>query len=341
MPIYGLSERRQLPRLGKIRLGVMVESQGKRSHPEATDHFVVPAEVAAILPRDAQWCRCKHGEGPRQLGVLLPSDDPGEVFPQFLKMYRRSGLWCAGDGRSAKRWNDRGNLDDIACPCPFRESGECGEDATLNLFLPDVPGIGVYQIVTGNKRTIVGINSALDKFGPTFGGLMGIPFLLKLELQHGQRWDPARGQMVASDTYAMRLDSPYTLRQIVEWRRTTGARVAMALPPPPPGESTDHPALAAPTATIEEAESAEDISVCFAAASRLGVGAGAYERYYTVKYGHPPSDPGPGEEADQARLMRELDSDPDRASQFAAYCNAITDEKVREVLARSRQGKLL
>ena len=92
--IKGLSERRRLPRAGKIRLGLMVQGAGGKMHPMATDYFVCPPEVTAALSLSEQ---------PRELPIMFPSDDPDRIFAQVLKMYRRSGLFCSGDGETAKR----------------------------------------------------------------------------------------------------------------------------------------------------------------------------------------------------------------------------------------------
>lgn len=44
-PIKNLGDLRRTPHLGKIRLGVKVEPEGKNFYPKATDYFVVPDEI--------------------------------------------------------------------------------------------------------------------------------------------------------------------------------------------------------------------------------------------------------------------------------------------------------
>ena len=47
--IKGLSDKRRLPRLGKIRLGVKAISQKSgKEYPKETDYFVCPPEVQAV-----------------------------------------------------------------------------------------------------------------------------------------------------------------------------------------------------------------------------------------------------------------------------------------------------
>lgn len=192
-------------------------------HPKASDYFVCPPEVVKALSLP---------EKPRELPIMFPSDDHERLFPQSYKMYRRAGLYCAGDGETAKRWDDTGNLTERPCPCEYLDSEECGPVATLNFLLPDVPGIGIYQITTGNKASIVSLNTAFDEFTVMFGGLRGIPFLLKLEPAQTMRWNRDKRQMEKVIVQALRLDSPYTLRQILDWRRALGKPVEALMPAP-------------------------------------------------------------------------------------------------------------
>lgn len=219
--IHGLSDRRRLSRLGKVRLGVMVQGASGKAHPKATDYFVVDEVIQDV-----------YGERPKELPILFPVDDPQVIFPQELKMYRTAGLWCAGDAQKARRWNDKGDLMEIACPCAFLDEGKCSPVATLNFLLPDVPGVGVWQLTTSNKRSIVALNSSLESFSRTFGGLAGIPFTLKLEPESLQRFDEAKKGMVKQTLHVLRLDSAFTLRQLVEWRQKIGQPVAALMPMP-------------------------------------------------------------------------------------------------------------
>ena len=281
--IKGLSEKRRMPRLGKIRLGITVDAgNGKRPYPKAVDYFVCPPEVQKV-----------HGAKPKELAVMLPLDDPEKVFPQAFKMYKASGLFCSGDGERARRWGDDGELKEIACPCPFLDSGDCKPLATLNILLPDVPGIGVWQINTSSERSITSINSSLEAFRQTFGGLAGIPFTLTLEPEEITRFDEKQGKRVKQTLFVLRLDSPFTMRQIVEWRSRTGAAVTALMPAPDTEaidviahvveDGPDPRALAAGTPTW-------DSSMCVATATKLGVAADVYGRYIVGVYSVEPGD---------------------------------------------------
>ena len=96
MPIKGLSDQLTLPRLGKIKLGIMKENAIGKKYPSETEHSVVPDEVAAI-----------YGDKPTALDVMFPVDDEGMVFGQWLKWYGSDqGLKCRGDGELAMRRYD-------------------------------------------------------------------------------------------------------------------------------------------------------------------------------------------------------------------------------------------
>ena len=228
----GLSERRRLPRLGKIKLGVVEHNPAGKTYPKAVDYFVCPPEVQAV-----------YGEQPKELPVMFPTDNSDVLFPQELKAYKQSGLFCAGDGERARRWGSgpdgKTTLIERACPCELLDQGKCKPSATLHFLLPDVPGVGVWTITTSSQRSIVELNTAFEQMLATFGGLRGIPFTLSLELEHGQR--PGEGgQMVRQDLYVLHLTTAYTLRQIVEWRQRAGKPVE-ALMPAPDAEDDDLP----------------------------------------------------------------------------------------------------
>ena len=124
--IKDLSDRRRLPLLGKIRLGLKVKNSkgldkdglSKRckhekgdtcifcTHAKETDYFVVPPEVEKVV-----------GKEPKSLEVLFPMEDEGVVFPQSYRRYGMTkGLKCEGNGVEANEIVD-GYFKDRACPC--------------------------------------------------------------------------------------------------------------------------------------------------------------------------------------------------------------------------------
>lgn len=183
--IKGLSERRRLPRLGKIRLGIK-QTSTKGDSPKEVDYFVVPPEVAHV-----------YGPQPKTLNILLPSEDPLQIFPQAYKWYGQgSGLKCKGNGETAlRRWadvepatqrqlggtHDQNDLIEIPCPCPLLKDGPCGIRAHLMVLLPDVSLSGVFQIDTTSWWNVVELNSSIDLHRGILGRIAFVPLTLRRE----------------------------------------------------------------------------------------------------------------------------------------------------------------
>jgi hypothetical protein len=167
--IKGLSERRRLPRLGKIRLGVKVLAKNGQTYPAEVEYFVVPPEVEKL-----------YGPKPKALDVMFPVQDRGVIFPQAYKWYGSGrGLKCIGDGERAMRLNEQtGAMEPMDCPCPLLEQGQCGRRAHLMVILPKVNMGGVYQIDMGSYNSIVDLNSGLDYVEALIGRVAMVPLVL-------------------------------------------------------------------------------------------------------------------------------------------------------------------
>ena len=196
MPIKGLTERRRLPRIGKIHLGVRVQSKNKKGedieYPKAVDYFVFD-------PQHPQYDELvkTYGAQPKELHVVFPLDDPEAFASQFYRLYSRSrGLVCKGDGETAIRMFDTktgalANRDskevvNKECTCMGRECPEyghrgCGEVMNLQFLLPEVSGFGVWQIDTGSINSILNVNNALDLVKQIYGRVSMVPLVLALE----------------------------------------------------------------------------------------------------------------------------------------------------------------
>lgn len=169
------SEVRRLPRLGKIRLGLKVQNQAGKEYPKETEFFVCPPEVEEV-----------YGENPTELDVMLPSDNPEEVFVQKYAMYGKgAGLKCHGNGEQAERYNDKTKQwEPMACPCPFLKSdanpaGTCTPQSHLMVMLPKVSMGGCWQITTRSFHATVGINSSLDLIRALAGRIALVPLKLR------------------------------------------------------------------------------------------------------------------------------------------------------------------
>jgi hypothetical protein len=199
MPIKGLTEARRLPRLGKIHLGVKktkVVNGREVEYPSAVDHFVFPEDNPLYDDLVKVF-----GEKPRELRILIPVEDEEKWCSQYYRCYSRTrGLVCKGDGETAIRMVDirTGALADrdstevvmkeVTCSgrdCPDYEQ-QCREIMNLQFLLPEVPGLGVWQIDTSSINSIRNINNAADLVRRIYGRISMIPLLLTIEPQEVQ-----------------------------------------------------------------------------------------------------------------------------------------------------------
>lgn len=183
--ISGLSSTRRMPRLGKFRLGKKAkkaepDSRCKHtadkmcqfcSYPVKTDHFVVPPQVTAAKNPDGTPV---YGMEPKELDIMLHTDDMSQVFPQALELYVASGLKCTGDGITAREKNDKGEWIDRQCPCDrLHKRGGCSEKAHLSVILYKVATNGVFSIDTGSINSMIDLNSGFDLISTMFRSLGG------------------------------------------------------------------------------------------------------------------------------------------------------------------------
>jgi hypothetical protein len=137
------------------------------------------------------------GEKPTELEVMFPTEDPGQFAQQWLRAYSLTqGLVCIGDGITARRKIDTatGNMagrgtrdwkwrDSLICnpqECPEYLSRRCRRVMNLQVLLPKVPGLGVWQIDTSSFYSIVNINSMIKLLKGTLGRCSMIPLTLAL-----------------------------------------------------------------------------------------------------------------------------------------------------------------
>jgi len=251
-PIDKISDIRWLPRLGKIRLGIKKEGQ-KGSYPSATDYFVCPEEVKAV-----------YGDTPRELDVMFPTDDLELVAPQWYKCYSYSqGLICKGDGKHCRRkvdvdTGDFANrdtrqwdlVDGLCTPddCPMPTQKQCRRMMSLLFILPEVPGLGVYQLDTSSFYSIVNMNSQLATDGFirrfTMGKVAFIP--LKLSITPQEVTPPGVGRKTV---HILTLRADVKLADIIRISRQRPAQVLL-----PTLEEEEAPDDLYPEEVLEHAE---------------------------------------------------------------------------------------
>ena len=236
MPIKNLSEETRMPRLGKIHLGIRVPvlkdgqpviRDGKPvMRPEKVEYFVLDK-----LNSGYQEIVDLFGPQPKELRILIPVEDEELWATQYYKMYDMTrGLICRGDGENASRMIDikTGSLPnkdtgtvgmkDMVCAgknCPEYKVKKCGEVMNLRFILPEVPGLGIWQIDTGSINSILNINSCAKMIKAAFGRISMVPLSLTLEPIEVNNPETGKKQKV----YVLNLRSTVTLAQLADVAR--------------------------------------------------------------------------------------------------------------------------
>jgi len=250
MPIEGVSNIVRIPRLGKLHLGVKTTSERTGAeYPKATDYFVVPDEVAAV-----------YGKNPKELDIMFPVEDPEQFAQQWLRAYSLTqGLVCIGDGSNARRKIDTatGTIADhetqtwewrqISCDpqeCPEYQTKRCRRVMNLQVLLPLVPGLGVYQIDTSSFYSIVNINSMIKMLKGVFGRCSMIPLTLAL----GPIEVSPPGQ-TKKTVYIMHIKSDVKLAQLAKFAQLPPGQVLIPEP-----ETEEAPEDLFPSAVLGQRE---------------------------------------------------------------------------------------
>ncbi len=242
MPIKGLSESRRLPRMGKIRLGIMTENNAGVKYPKEVKHFILDPAVANPEERKKLldiW-ESTYGKEPTSIDVMFPVADLEKVFPQYYKSYGKSTMMkCKGDGATAET-NDQeyiSNLESLGdgdfgkivkCngrDCPYYMNKKCSEVATLSVLLPELPGSGVWQVSTGSIHSILNLNSCFDYIRALAGRFHMIP--LKLE----RREQPVQHDGKKTIHYVLHINLEISLKNLQQRALIDPVKSAMELPP--------------------------------------------------------------------------------------------------------------
>ena len=251
-PIKNLSDQRRIPRIGKIHLGVKVDHPEKKGvqYPKATEYFVVPPEVAAV-----------HGEKPTELPIMIPVEDEEFWASQYYRSYSLTrGLTCKGDGEKCRRMVDvkTGNMADrssgkvewkeMTCAgqeCPEYQGKKCREVMNLQFLLPQVPGLGVWQIDTSSVNSIRNINSSAELIRGIIGRVRMVPLLLTLEAIEVVNPDDGLGKK--KTVHVMSLRHGATLQNLI----SDSIKPIQELLAPAPDDSKEPPMDIEPPAAIE------------------------------------------------------------------------------------------
>ncbi len=228
MPIKNVTEKRRLPRLGKIHLGIKKKNKDGKEYPAEVDYFVCPPIVQEV-----------YGEEPKELKIMFPIEDPEIFFQQYYKRYSYDLLRCKGDGECAMTWDEElGGMKEIECPCKHLDDKKCKRIGILQFMLPDVKGAGVWQITTSSWNSIVDINSGIDYIRALTGRIRMIPLVLKRVPTTTQRIEGGKPKTGKHYTLQIDLDN-ISAREIQRLGQIEPEKALMSAEIPVPDESKD------------------------------------------------------------------------------------------------------
>jgi hypothetical protein len=219
--------------LGKIRLGFRDES----GVPHKTPYFVIPEDHP-----DRERLTQLFGEEPKSLRVLIPLEDEEEWATQYYRSYSLSrGLVCKGDGETAMQMQEAKTgklvnketgtitMKEVPChgrDCPHYRAKKCRESMNLRFILPEMPGLGVWQVDTGSINSILNINSCARLIRKAFGRISMIPLTLSLDPVDVSNPQDGRKQTV----YVMSLRTDVTLEELADAAREQARTLAVGGP---------------------------------------------------------------------------------------------------------------
>lgn len=250
MPIEGLSQVIRLPRLNKIRMGIKVVGANGKEHPQKTEYFVCPPEVQKV-----------YGEKTTCLDVAIPVEDEELWASTWYRLYSATqGLVCWGGGRGPNNypcerlydietgerahkeakhteWRDY-TCEDEDCP-DFKAENGCKPVMQLRFCLYKVPGLGIYEIDTSSRNSIINVQSCAKYIRDIYKGrIAGIPLKLTIGPKSVNLPDSAKRQTV----YVLNFNTDLTLLEMAsatkKFQELMPAGKRFEIAPPSPEDVT-------------------------------------------------------------------------------------------------------
>lgn len=188
LPMPALEE---WPRVGKLRIGEKVAATSRTGEsiqrPSAIDYFRVDPEDGITSPEAAASFREVYGEKPTSLTCRLPGPTADACFEGAWRLYGTRKLKRVCDGETCEERTGTGGWDEKPCVCgarrhvkPTPKGGVCQLSWSLSFLLPDVVGMGVWQIDTGSEISVKRVSRWLQMMEKVSGDLMFLEFTLAL-----------------------------------------------------------------------------------------------------------------------------------------------------------------
>lgn len=246
-PIKGLTNQLRMPRAGKIHLGIKSSTASGAEHPTPTDYFVCPQnvidalgddkprELTIMFPTDEpeQFASADLKLFSRTRGLVCKGD--GETADRTVNMRAILGpegvidnipntpeAWPVVDrdalpkdiGRHKIECRGAGDKALGILPCPQYGAKGCGRMMMLQFLLPGVPGLGIYQIDTGSRNSILNVYGGIELVRAIVGRVAMVP--LKLRIGPIQTVSPETGRQQIN--YVLSLDCDLTLENLSRYK---------------------------------------------------------------------------------------------------------------------------
>ena len=189
-----------------------------------------------------------YGDRPTAIKIMYPPADKDIFFQQWYKRYGSSTLLkCKGDGEEATcalpefaqglkiLGQDPMNLTRVEClgqDCIYQKSRECSRVGSLQVLLPDLDAIGVWQIDTGSYNSIVNINSSFEWLAGLCGRYQMIPISLVRVPTDISHTGPD-GKQSKGKHYVLQIDMQASLAKLQRAALVAPERTAIAALPAP------------------------------------------------------------------------------------------------------------
>lgn len=189
----------QMPRVGKIRLGIKVDATSRTgesvSRPQATDYFVVTGDDNGVTsPESAESFLDLYPGEPRAIHCILPAGTPEQVMEGAWRLYGTGKLKRKCDGMECDERTATGGWVTQPCVCEAQGISErverngqaqanpahCRLIWTFNILLPGVQGVGVWQVETQSEISARRLANWLRMMADLIGDLRMVPFDLYL-----------------------------------------------------------------------------------------------------------------------------------------------------------------
>lgn len=199
--IAGLTDKSEPTRLGYVKIGIKVPTAGStmanpKERPEKIDYMRFVDKNLDVVPGLPEYLQEENK--PREFEFYFPSDNPDDFWDPAMRLWGSRKLKCRGDNNGNGLNMETGET--VVCPCKQAESvgtkaPQCSATAKLLVVLPEVPGIGVFQIDTKGKVAIKNIQSTINmlqgyvaKLGGHLSGLRLVMKIYKFKHAKGDAW---------------------------------------------------------------------------------------------------------------------------------------------------------